>query len=349
VAASIGTDQFMVALTAETNTGYAPPIRAVTVAGGGATSGAFYVRNVANGRWSPSIVFGSSAGEYLVLWADGYFATEPDIMAQRIRPGSPAGLMGDVILLCASRKGQELVIATAGVLNGEPAVAYDRAQNEYWVVWQDIQTPDAGYDIFGPRVNAAGQLVGNALLISRDTQTISEGPADVACNPSTGECLVTWHAWNVTSWDVYYQRLAHAGALLGHDLTYHALRNEYLVVWTDSADGALRGRRLNATAAVPADAFVISAGPSNQAHPALAYDSHSAEYLALWEDRYESNDWDIYGGRVSGVGAPLQPQGALAKPQRAHSPPPACRWGGRPGCTCQSSHNSTIFKVERME
>jgi len=93
-----------------------------------------------------------------------------------------------------------------------------------------------------------------------------------------------------------------AGDLYGHDVAYHQQRNEYLVVWNDGGDGSLYGRRLDSSAAVQGAAFVISPGPIPQSDPAAAYDSHGAQYVALWQDYGEATDWDVFGGMVSGMG-----------------------------------------------
>ena len=409
VAASSSTDQFMVTMVTETNAGTAPPIRALTVTGGGAKSSPVVVRLAANGRWAPAVTWAPGPGEYLAVWSDGYYGAEPDIMAQRLR--TDRQLTGGLLLVCASRKGQErpqaaydpannrylvvwqdfrsaqdydvygrlvaasgapvgseVVIATAGLLNADPAVAYNPAQNIYLVLWQEIHAPGSGYDIYGQRVSSAGQLVGSPILVSRDTASISESQAAVVCHPTSGECLAAWTAWKGSSWDIYTQRISGAGALLGsntavsavagnqtqarvtynvatneylvaygfssdvtevrgrrvsaaggplgdelrfaalagdlygHDVVYHQARNEYLVVWSDSGDGSLYGRRLDASAAVVGPAFVVSPGDFLPSYPAVAYDSHGAQSLTVWQDYHALSDWDISGGAVSGTG-----------------------------------------------
>ena len=438
VAAHSSADQFLVSMVTETDAGTAPPIRALSVTGGGAKSSPVIVRLASNGRWSPTVASGSGAGEYLVVWLDGYYGTEPDVMAQRVR--SDRQLTGGLLLLCASRKGQErpaaaydpgsnqylavwqdfrsaqdydiygrlisssgalpgqeFSVATAGSLNGDPSVAFNAAQQVFLVVWQEIRAGGTGYDIYGQRVGTQGQLVGASFLVSRDTAANSEGLADVACHPSNGECLVVWHAWKGTSWETICQRISGTGALLGsntvvsaaaddqdlphvaynsaaneyllayrhtngvsevrgrrvsaaggvvgdelrfaalagslrgHDLAYHTGRNEYLVVWTDTGDGTLHGRRLDTTAAVLAGAFPISPGPIVQGYPAVAYDSHGAQYLALWQDYYEVSDWDTYGGVVSGTG--------VAGPKFTVSNAPEVQW--YPAL----AHNSTLGEM----
>jgi hypothetical protein len=153
----------------------------------------------------------------------------------------------------------------------------------------------------------------------------------VEYNSAANEYLVAYRFTNGVT-EVRGRRVSAAGGVLGdelrfaalgedlygHDVAYHMARNEYLVVWTDSGDGSLYGRRLDSSAAVLGGAFAVSAGPALQSFPAVAYDTHGAQFLALWQDYHELSDWDVYGGTVSGTG--------VAEAKYAVSSAPEVQW-----------------------
>ncbi len=60
--------------------------------------------------------------------------------------------------------GVEVAIATAGEWQGEAAVVYNAAQDEYFVVWQDRRA-GGQWDIYGQRVSGVGALVGASIPI----------------------------------------------------------------------------------------------------------------------------------------------------------------------------------------
>lgn len=86
----------------------------------------------------------------------------------------------------------------------------------------------------------------------------------------------------------------------------------FLVVWTDARTGAngldIYATRLSSAGDVlDPDGIIIAAGIGNQVEPAVA--SNGTDFLVVWSGPDGSGGSDIFGARVSGAGAVLDPGG----------------------------------------
>jgi hypothetical protein len=241
----------------------------------------------------PAVAANGPGNEYLVVWmGDDTTQGEYEIFGQRLNTssGPPIGFDDSRISFMGPN----------GDRNFEadyPAVAYNPAANEYFVVWQGSATEGGlGRDIFGERIDAAtGALIGSEIRISHLNLNGASGYAfvpAVAYNGANNEYLVVWQAQDTPApevtngYEIFGQRLnAGTGALVGANdfrisdmrpdgdilfaaavpaVAYNRANNEYLVVWngddTTAFESEVYGQRLaGATGAeVGANDFRIS-------------------------------------------------------------------------------------------
>ena len=238
----------------------------------------------AKGQENPSVAFNTQRSEYLAVWQDFRSGVEYDIYARRI------SATGQLL-------GQEIVIATEGRLKSHPDVVYSPARDEYFVVWHSIPPTEEGYEIYAQRVSGAGQLVGTAILISRNTNAASEGGARVVYKGHTSEYLVVWYAFTDGSWNIWAQRLSGAGVwvgnnilvsgMTGHDCTWPRMaygwdQGDFLVVWHDHYDGLVFAQRLNYEGVPISGSRAVSGATTGSLYYDLAYNQATNHYLVIW-------------------------------------------------------------------
>lgn len=362
VAAQSSGASFMVAFERDTSGGRKTQIYACSVSAGGVASGPFAVRDWYNVRLAPAIAHANASTDYMVVWADSGWGTQPDVQAQRVSTG--LSTQGALITVSAGRKGQEapsvayneerdeylavwqdfrsgvdyvirgrrvspqgallpseFVIAATGAVMGDPCVAYNPPSREYLVVWEEVHSPAAGYDIYAQRVSGSGQLQGNPVWVSNGTHTIDEGRPQVVCNTLSGDYLVVWHALTGDPpnprWHIWSQVLSSDGALRGTNLqvstgsgsemtprvAYNWRANEYVVIWQDARNADHRdiyGQRLSGAGALVASNYSITIAPGNKGRCDIAYNGDDNEYLAVWGDSRAGQN--IYGVRLDSTG-----------------------------------------------
>ena len=216
---------------------------------------------------TPAVAYNSTDNTYLVIWAGIDGPDGEGLFGQRLNAAT-----GDEV------GADDFRIVDALARN--PAVGYNDADNEYFVVWQGQQDVDTRTAVvFGQRLNAAtgNALGGDALRIS---------PLDEA---------------------------AHRPAL-----AYNTDRNEYLVVWQAAEDMAPRaleifGQRLNAAtgALVETDFRISDMGPDGDPgfyafEPAVVYNEVNHEYLVVWigDDNTAGmvdNELEVFGQRLDAL------------------------------------------------
>ncbi len=81
-------------------------------------------------------------------------------------------------------------------------------------------------------------------------------------------------------------------------IAYNSQRDQYLVVWHNSWGGSrdIYGQRLDGEGNL-LSWFAISAGATDRAQPAVAYDETNDRYLVVWIQDFlgDGSDWDLYG------------------------------------------------------
>ena len=215
-----------------------------------------------------TVAYNSAGNEYLVVWAGddnagGLANDEYEVYGQRVDAVTGAEVGVNDFRL--SDMGPDGDAAYGG---GDPAVAYNSADNEYLVVWAGVNdlggmAPDE-MEIYGQRLDAAtGAEVG-----ANDFPISSMGPV--------GDAAYT--AWRP-------------------DVAYNSTHNQYLVVWAGDDDTPplvegeyeIFGQLLYADGGQlgPTDFRLSDMGPDGDpdydaSFPDVAYNSTEDEYLVIW-------------------------------------------------------------------
>jgi hypothetical protein len=211
----------------------------------------------------------------------------------------------------------------------EPAVAYNPLHDEYLVVWTNVW-PGGNSDIYARRVSRTGELL-SWFCITTGTESRS-WPA-VAYNATNDEYLVVW-SYEASSmvYDVWGKIIPWYGpgtnsefeimtwlnrSFWSPEVAWNSNRNEYLVVWSalDTTTGFppgqyndIGGYRLSASGTIyNSETPIIIDNVDLPQQPDLAYNATTDEYLVVWVRYYAATSYDIYGARVSGEGALVDP------------------------------------------
>jgi len=218
----------------------------------------------------PAVAYNSVNNEYLVVWI-GHLSnsSDDDVYGQRINAASGQETGSDDFVVSDIQHADQWV---------EPHVAYNRADNEYLVVWTQLTPfPETTSYVYGQRLDASS----GAELGSDDFQISNSHNAS-------------------------YPKVAY-----GHR------NNQYLVVWTGLvtmyAKSELYGQRLWASTATevgPTDFRISDMGADDGASfgagsPDVAYDGIRGEYVVVWPGDDDTgplvnNEYEIFGQRIDG-------------------------------------------------
>ncbi len=263
----------------------------LTATGGGTGSNDFRISDMGpDGNTSyaahfPDVAYNSTDNQYLVVWygdddTGDLVNEEFEIYGQRLTAAGASTGTNDFRI---SSMGPDGDIAYRAEY---PAVTYNRASNQYLVVWHGVDNTAplvAGeQEILGQRLTATGSGTGaNDFRIS-----------DMGGNGNNG------YGANRPA------------------VAYNGTGNEYLVVWHGDDDIApltydedeIFGQRLNSTGVevAPNDfrlSFMGEDELANAYDPAVAYNSQDDEYLVVWEGDdgtapLVNNEYEIWGQRV---------------------------------------------------
>ncbi|KPJ71467.1 hypothetical protein AMJ52_08515 [candidate division TA06 bacterium DG_78] len=238
------------------------------------------------------------------------------------------------------------------------AVAFDGTN--YLVVWWDYRN-SSSFDIYGTRVNQAGEVLDSAGFI------IAKGPGldhPAVAFDGTNYLVVWEHRSGVYNYDICGARVSPAAEVLDpagffiSSITEWDLvktpspaiafgTTNYLVVWGNYHSGSyydISGARVSPAGEVldPSE-ITISTAPDTQLMPAVAFDG--TNYLVVWQDtRNDCND--IYGARVSQVGEVLDPEGiAIATDDGGQAFPAVAFDGTNYMVVCQNNSNISGARV----
>ncbi len=266
----------------------------------------FPICTATGSQYNPTLAYDSASGEYLVVWDDYRSGPENDIYGQRV---SSSGVLAGI----------NFPISTAPDNQRFPKVAYDSLDNSYLIVWEDFRTGLVNIEIYGQRVSISGALVGSEIPIS--TSSESQTRPAIAYDSANNEYLVVWYDYRSgNEYDIYGQRVSSGGVLAGINFPistasgtqygpavgYNSTNDEYLVVWGDGRNGGgldSYGQRVSSGGVLVGSEIPISTAPNYQENQAVIYNSASGEYLVVWEDGRNFNDFDIYGQMMLGNGS----------------------------------------------
>ncbi|MGA9520690.1 MAG: Ig-like domain-containing protein, partial [Myxococcaceae bacterium] len=197
-----------------------------------------------------------------------------------------------------------------------PAVATDGTN--FMVVWRDLRADTQG-DIWGARVGPTGALLDPAGIPIASGPAAQERPS-IAWGGS--HFLVVWQEAGATpASEIRSIRVSRSGTVdpsstrvrISNSLNAPAVASSgsnFLVVWHEGGGTLgieIKGARIDGNGSLlDATPFLISNAAENQYGPRAAWTG--SNYLVVWRD-YRNGFEDIYGTRVTGAGAALEPGG----------------------------------------
>jgi hypothetical protein len=220
------------------------------------------------------------------------------------------------VLVAGEPAGAVFTLARGAFL---PAVASLPGSDRFLVVWDMGLVSLDGSHLRAQFVDSAGQPIGP------DFAPTSPGPGKqgipaVTANPEAGEFLVTWWDGREQWGDIYGQRLAADGSLVGGDfliaraanfenwppaVAYNPVSDEYLVVWYQDRDEAggsnVYGQRVSDEGVTVGDVFLVNSEGS-QVRPAVAANSATGEYLVVWSNVESGLSLKLFGQRLTSRG-----------------------------------------------
>lgn len=212
-----------------------------------------------------------------------------------------------------------------------PDVACEWAYNRFVVVWQHNFGDSGDWDIrargvYGSHQTSGSQLYGTEIVISEDDPQDELNPA-IACNSHDDTCLVVFenngdiHGQRVTvdGFDISKEagrfNVSNWGAEeINPDIAWGGLDDDYLVIWQYLYGTPSNHYRIVAGYVYDTNqagdqlengpgAFLIGPGSydNDQTLPAVAYNSYTRQYLAVFQYDYWGNgtDYDIMGLRLT--------------------------------------------------
>ncbi len=253
----------------------------------------FYLGDSPGG--GPDIAYNYNFSEYLTVW------TGPDV--------DGSGWNHKVHARLAESNGDthEITYDIGYRMQNLPEVAYNPDDDVYLVGLGTGSTLDV------QEVSWRGEPQGSALRIYDDVG-MTAGLLEIVYNYGSDEYFVLFQD---ADWDLRGQRVDHSGTLIGDatlirssncggDVVYNWIDDRYLVVGTfhnGDNDWDVWGRILNSNGALY-KSFTVEAYVDNQGCPHVSWNSHTNEYLVIWNDDFSGSD-DIYGRRISASGARL--------------------------------------------
>jgi phosphoribosylformylglycinamidine (FGAM) synthase PurS component len=255
----------------------------------------FVISQTPREQFTPAVGF--DGANFLVVWQDCRGDPGGDIYGARVTSHGvvldPAGF----------------AIAQAPEEQSAPVVEFDGTN--FLVVWQDYRD-SVRFHVYGARVTPQG------LVLDPSGMSISSGPGfhyAPAVAFDTTNFLVVWQdSRNGSDWDTYGARVSRQGTVLDPDgiAVSQAENNqhlpalsfdgaEFLVVWQDNRygyDHDVFGARVTPQGTLlDPTGRPVSTSPGEQLMPSISFDG--ADFLVVWQDYRNLNDFEVYGAMVS--------------------------------------------------
>ena len=249
---------------------------------------------------SPAVSFDGT--NYFIVWQDKRGANN-DIYGARV---SIQGIVFD---------SSGIIISSANGNQEKPAIDFDGTN--YLVVWQDSR--NGNYDIYGTRIDTSGTILdptGIPISIAANSQSI---PSIVF---GGANYLVVWQDYRNSLYEIYGARITPSGNVLDPSGILIATAgpnwnpqvsfdgNNFFVVWGAglSFDQDIYGTRISQDGIILDPGGITIAGVGgNQCQPCAVFDG--TNYLVIWQDQRNGDNYDIYGSRVTTDGIVLDPDG----------------------------------------
>ena len=251
-------------------------------------------------QWNPKVAYGRAVEEFLVVWANEYQAGTPPmyISGRRVKAADgsfPGGSSSDLTI---SHTTQNRV---------NPDVTYNRARNEYLVVY------DNAVDIFGNRWT--GDLKSNfgefGIAGWPDTEI---HPAVAAC-PGVDQYLVVWQSTDSgTGDDAIYGRFLNGEAAPGNvhlidnttlpereaDVACNHAGTQYLVAWQTRYTNlkyGIWGRLVKSDETMMPPFSIVHPSSSTERTSPVVAGGHT-NYLTAWEHQRDGTSYQDIHGRL---------------------------------------------------
>lgn len=259
----------------------------------------FAISTAAGDQLRPDVAYAPRADTFVVVWQDDRAGNDVDLYARLAPAGGPA-------------LGEEFVVSSAFSDQLIPAVACETEGDRCLVVWMDDRNNSFFYtDIMGRLVDAAsGEALGDKIDVAVE-RWYQDSPA-VIYNPVSAEYMVVWND------DISCRRVSRDGQPQGASRINVSLESpfqwkpaiavdadgQYLIVWEDGRNQDSRGADVYgqwlSPGGVPLGAnFALSTDSHSQFWPALAFDPHTGDYFAVWEDERDDGNIALYGQMLS--------------------------------------------------
>ena len=290
--------------------GQTPPIPAGASAttAGPHLSGEITISAHDDEQYLPSVAYNWKHREYLVVWHDKWAIGTRDIRAARI-----------------SEQGQVLseftVYEHATKDSAQPAVDYDPVNDRYLVVWVfDASGNGSDWDLYGRLIPWSGPSA-SLTQFAISTWSTHQWNPKVAYGRAVEEFLVVWaNQYQAGTPPMYIsgRRVKADGSgfpggasdlTINHatqnrvnpDVTYNLARNEYLVVYDNTAD--ILGIRLTGNLLGNfGGEFGIAGWPATEIRPAVVACRGADQYLVAWQSDQSSSNDAIYVRFIGGDG-----------------------------------------------
>jgi hypothetical protein len=207
--------------------------------------------NLAVDTDSPQVVFNATRQEYLVVWDDNRNGQNRgwDVYARRVDADG-------------TRLDKDLRISGAGAVENDwaPVVAWNSAQDEYLVLWNDERNWEwRSTDIYGVRLDGSnGARLSGDVRYSSNTAILDDMVVSLGYSATSGRYLMVFNDdWSDLDLgrEVYGRRIRSTGAVqgapfrivgpkgspalddsddLGGVLAWNGTDNQFLVVWMDA-------------------------------------------------------------------------------------------------------------------
>jgi hypothetical protein len=257
--------------------------------------------SISTGGWQeifPIIVFNGQ--NYLVAWDDYRNGTPYDIYGTRVSTDGtvlePSGI--PIFHQCGWQD-------PAGITS----------DNSNYL----ISMISSDYNLFAARVDSQGTLIDTSGILMSTASYPQYSPSVFYDNTNY---LVVWDDYRNDNGDIYGTRVSPAGSILDSNAISISTDDStqsfpstsfdgtnYFIVWQDKRGSYdIYGARVNTSGIlIDSSGFAISTANAHQEYPSVAFDG--TNYLAVWQDKRNSSNADIYGARISTSGTVLDPSG----------------------------------------
>ena len=245
-----------------------------------------------------SSIISISVEEWVVVW-EGLQTGNYDIYAQRFATNR-------------SMLGSEFSVNRRGD-NQQGPVAASVNSAEWVIVWQSTQL--GNYDIYAQRFATNGSVIGAEIRVNNNTAGDQAGPT--VANVSAGEWVVVWNGRQTGDWNIYAQRFATNGSMLGSEFRVNSnttgdqlgkiaslSSGGWVVVWNgrQTGDWNIYAQRFAMNGSMLGAEFRVNSNATGNQDSLVVASVSPDEWVAVWRGD-QTGDYDIYAQRFATNGS----------------------------------------------